>query len=134
MVRAPRLVIAHDEVAEPIGRSCCLRAVHNVQVGPLDGDLVAIASEMLEELLQGSHMLLQIFLGLICSDDRQRPGEQRQHEQPTGQAALPAELPVDGVGTLFQGFEAFLQVVHRGSSSTLPMAGQVSCCSKDFSI
>jgi hypothetical protein len=50
---------------------------------PLKGNLVAIASEMLEELLQAGHARLQIFpavgLGIIRGDDREGPCQEPKH-------------------------------------------------------
>ncbi len=48
--------------------------------------------------------------GLLLRGARwQRPGEHRQPEQAAGQPPPPAELPFNGVGTLFQGVETGLQ-------------------------
>ena len=70
------------ESARPLVRSRSAQAVDNVQVGPGDDDLVALAAEMLEELLQGRHPLRQPLLVLSFSEasscasaERQRPAE-----------------------------------------------------------
>ena len=109
-----RLVIAHDQVAQPVravwnrlllGPAVgAAQAIDNAQVGPLDEDLVAVAAEMLQEGLQGGDPLLQPLLTALDSHLRsacwQGPGEPRQHEEATGQAAPPAQSPFNGLSVL----------------------------------
>jgi hypothetical protein len=66
-----QLVVAHDEIAQPIGAVGnrvgrvptigTAQAIHDVQVGPGDGDFSPLTAEGLEELLQGRHPLRQTF-------------------------------------------------------------------------
>ena len=67
---------------------------------------------MLRQLLPAS------FRGIFLHGARrQLPGEHRQHDQTTGQAALPVQLPFNRVGPLFGSLEAFVEVIHSGRSS-----------------
>jgi len=78
-----------------------------------DDDLVAIAAEMLGELLPGRHTMRQPLLAsfrrlFLRSARRQRPGEPRQHDQTTGEATPPARPLFNGAGVVCKGLSLVL--------------------------
>ena len=84
--------------------------------------------------LQCCHPLLQRqgepadrFVLRLCDGARQRPTDKAQHQQQHGGAPPPAQLSCDrarlvvqGLDLVFEGFEAFEQVIHGGRSSLWP--------------
>jgi hypothetical protein len=110
-------MVPHKQVAQAVRGLGGPHAILEAQVGPGDDDLVrgGIEGEGSELALQGGEAIGEGQSGAIPRGDRlERPAEDAEDAEAPGQAAPPAEPPVDGVGLLVQGVDLMFERIEAG--------------------